>query len=154
MKEILLTQGKFALVDDEDFDSLNQYKWFYNSGYAVRWQTKTKKIFMHRVVLNITESYKEKEVDHISGNGIDNRKENLRVIAHGQNSKNRKIPNNNSTGYKGVHYQKDVSKYVAYITANKVRIYLGLFLNKEDAALAYNKAALEHHGEFAQLNNI
>ena len=155
MKKIPLTQGKFAIVDNEDFDSLNQHKWFYNQGYAVRNSSlkngKRKILLMHRVIVGIKNN---DEVDHISGNTLDNRKNNLRTLNHFENCFNRIINKNNNSGYKGVFWHKLTEKWVAQIRLNRKAIHLGLFDLKEDAAKAYNNAAQKYFGEFSRLNEI
>jgi hypothetical protein len=158
-KEIILTQGKVAIVDDEDFEYLNQWKWHthknHNNFYAVRCITisnsKQSQIKMHRLIAKPT---KDMVVDHIDGNALNNQKINLRICTSIQNSINRKLNVNNKTGYKGVNYIQTLNKYRAYINTNRIRKHLGCFINPKDAAKAYNAAALKYHGEFANLNKI
>ena len=158
MKEIELTQGKVALVDDEDYEYLRQWKWYYGceggknkSGYAVRSITNPKRalIFMHRVIMSTPTGM---ETDHINCNKIDNRKENLRVCTRLQNKKNNPLMKNNKTGYKGVSINNN--RYKVKISVNKKQIHLGYFDKVEDAAKTYNLAALKYHGKFARLNEI
>jgi len=160
-KEIQLTQGKVAIVDDEDFEYLNQWKWHCkingNNFYAVRSIKYTngkydKKIVMHRFLLNVSNS--RLHVDHVNNDSLDNRKINLRICTHDENLRNRKINLNNTSGYKGVYWHKIGKKWTSVIGINKKIIYLGLFINPIDAARAYNAAALKYHGEFANLNKI
>ena len=94
------------------------------------------------------------EIDHINGNRLDNRISNLRMATDAQNASNRKIPVNNSSGFKGVHFQKNNKNWVARIGIGKKRKHLGAFKTKEDAAKAYNAAAKEKYGEFAKLNSL
>lgn len=157
-KEIPLTQGKVALVDAEDFEYLNQWKWCaYYSGYTwyamkkIRIAKKEKDLKMHRLIVNPPDNM---EVDHINGSGLDNRKENLRICTHSQNHMNSRRQSNNTSGYKGVCFYKRVKKWIAYIKYNKKRVHLGYFNAREDAALAYNEAARKYHGEFARLNKF
>jgi hypothetical protein len=154
MRKLLLSQGKFALVDNEDYLFLNQWKWYFNQGYARRNSKRIKGekrngIFLQNVVIT---KEKNQEIDHINGNTLDNRKINLRICSHFQNSKNRKKQINNTSGYKGV--TKDHKKWMAQILINYKRKYLGRFNTKKEAALAYNKAAKFYHGEFASLNDL
>ena len=98
-------------------------------------------------------------VDHINGNKLDNRKQNLRFVTQQQNCFNskRKKPHPNSKNpshYKGVSWRNDRNKWRSTITKDGKRIYLGLFENAQDAALAYNKAAKKYHGKYAKLNNF
>jgi hypothetical protein len=156
MKEIPLTQGKVALVDDEDFDYLNQWKWYaakMGKGiYAQRnqWDNgRSSTITMHRLLIEIPEGLM---VDHINRNGLDNRKSNLRAVTAQQNRLNTapsgKIP------YRGVckYPYKTARQYYAQIVVNYKLIYLGVYLTAEEAALAYDQKAKEFHGEFACLN--
>lgn len=149
MKKIKLTKNKVALVDDVDFDLLNKYNWWYHkSGYALRIENK-KTIRMHRVIANCPEN---KEIDHINGNRMDNRKINLRICTSSQNSKNRKLQKNNKSGYKGVSYRKRDKKWIVYICVNRKNKYIGIFKNIKDASNAYNIAAVQYYKEFANLN--
>lgn len=149
MKIIELTQGKQTIVDDEDYESVSQWSWHYNGGYAVRCPVKGhKRTFLHRFIMNTPDG---KETDHINGDKLDNRKENLRICNVSQNAANRKVQNNNS-GYKGVHYRRN--KWEAHIKINGKLIDLGRHPTPEDAALAYNKKATEIFGEFAKLNEV
>lgn len=150
--------GLFALVDNEDFAYLNQWKWqLSNRGYASRpkWLkprklNKQTTIYMHRFILD----FPVLEVDHINMNKLDNRKENLRLVTDYQNALNRGKHKDNKSGFKGVSWVKRDKKYKAEITVNKKYNYLGLFDTKEEAAQAYNNEAKKYHGEFAKLNQI
>jgi hypothetical protein len=158
MKEIQLTQGKVALVDDADYLYLNQFKWHIykqnrNNFYArtVIYQNKKRiGIVMHRLLL-ICEG---KIIDHISGDGLDNRRSNIRCCTKSENAINRRININNNSGYKGVSWYKVVKKWRAQIQYKKIVYHLGTYDKRIDAAKAYNKAAIKFHGEFAKLNEI
>ena len=151
--KIPLTQGKFALVDKQDFKRINQYKWhiFSQKGYAVRDKVvngKKKKISMHRYIMKPP---KEMEVDHINGNVLDNRRKNLRICTHQQNCSNRKGINK----LRGFTKRKDKflkKPYCARIMVNYKNLYLGYYATPEEAAKTYDKAAKKYFGEFAQLN--
>ena len=143
MKEILLSKGYVAIVDDEDFDFLNQWKWqarfnkTSNSYYASRYEggrNNRKYIAMHRVVMNAPANM---QVDHIHHNTLDNRKKELRLVTKSQNQMNSRINCKNKTGYKGVSWHKSDKKFVAQIKINGKRIWLGGFDLLEDAAEAY-----------------
>jgi len=154
---IKLTQNQSAIVDVEDFQELNQFKWYAIKDCATYYARRTinigqtaKVVAMHRQVLK----YKGLLViDHINGNGLDNRKANLRIATPAQNSYNvRKITRPCSSKYRGVSKSKQINKWAAYIAKNRKRTHLGFFENEIDAAKAYDKAAKELHGEFARLN--
>ena len=161
MTEIPLTQGKVALVDDEDYERLNQFKWYAkkdyrcNIWYAIRntqyIDGKRKQIRMHREIMNIIGDIKK--VDHINGNGLHNLKENLRVGTHQQNMCNRKLPHkNNKLSIKGVRNLPGSKKFHARITVNGKEIHLGYFNVLGDADSAYRIAEEKYFGEFARLN--
>jgi hypothetical protein len=152
VKEIQLTQGKVAIVDDEDFEYLNRWTWHYCTGYAKRIidiNGKRKRIRMHRAVLDTPDGI---ETDHINRNKLDNRKENLRYCTRAENMRNVCTRGNNLSGYKGVGW--NLGKWRSRITIDGKRICLGRFVNVKDAAQAYNKSAKEHYGEFAYLNKL
>lgn len=152
MKEIRLTQGKIALVDDEDFEWLNQWKWYVDKGYATRnirlESGKRITIKMHRMILGLNVG-DEMFGDHINGNRSDNRRENLRSCSHAENQRNAKKNSNNSSGFKGVSFDKQHKKWVAQISINGKGSRIGFFSTPEAAHSAYCAAALKHHGEFA-----
>lgn len=163
MKKISLTQNQFTLVDDSDFDWLNQWKWnatwnpHTKSFYAVRGiylgggrkNSKTTSIKMHRLIINVS---KNKQVDHINHDTLDNRRKNLRICTRAENSMNRKLNINNTSGYKGISWNKPTKKWMAQIRKNGIGIHLGLFANIYQAAKAYDQAAKKLFGEFAKLN--
>lgn len=162
MKKIALTQGKFALVDDDMFEYLNQWKWYCNRNkiypnkmYAARRKTigyyKSKIILMHREILNYNG---KKNVDHIDGFGLNNQRRNLRICEVAQNIRNQKLHKNNTSGYKGVIWFKPTQQWRAQIMVNRKCLSLGYFNNILDAARAYNKGAEKYFGEFARLNKI
>jgi len=160
MKTIPLTQGKFAIVDDDDFNWLNQWKWYAAkdglSWYVCRGRLSIK---MHREILGLKKG-DGKETDHKNGNGLDNRRCNLRICTRAENVRNMQKDNNCTSKYKGVHWQKGEirkgkqykGKWASQIVYNYKHIYLGLFNNEIDAAFAYDKAAKELFGEFVYLN--
>lgn len=158
MKEIKLTQGKIALVDEDDFEYLNSFKWYYNNGYAVRaiYNNNNKKSLerMHRSIMNINSEYLKNQIDHINLNKLDNRKVNLRVVTLQQNSFNRKSHTNSSSKYKGVSWLKRDKKWNSSICKDGKSYYLGRFINEIDAAKKYNDKAIELFGEYAKLNLI
>lgn len=134
MAKIKLTKGKYAIVDDEDFDFLSQWKWKYHKdNYAVRTSTGSKQVYMHREVLKTP---KGKLTDHINRNGLDNRRANLRLVSYSQNALNTGVPQNNTSGYKGVVWHKQKKLWQAQINISKRCIYLGSFKKLEDAVMA------------------
>lgn len=156
MKEIKLTQGQVALVDDEDYEYLNQWKWCANRSiggyYAVRTDKqkadqKRETICMHRLILNAPKGL---QVDHINHNTLDNTKQNLRICTNSQNQMNRS-PCGKSK-YLGVTYYRNNTCLRASIKANNKSIHLGYFKTEEEAAHAYDEAAKKYFGEFANLN--
>lgn len=160
MKQIPLTRGKFSIVDDDVFEFLSQWKWLCTTdGYAARQQhisyfngkKKNKLIKMHNVIMNPPDGM---EVDHRDPtNKLDNRRDNLRNCTGAQNRMNRRPFKGKVSEYKGVWWRKDRKRWVAEITIDGKKIQLGHFAREEDAAQAWNFAALEHHGEFARLNH-
>jgi hypothetical protein len=146
MKKIKLTQNKYTLVDDENYDYLNQFNWYCHSeNYAVRTDKFGKAIYMHRIIMNISNKL---YIDHINANGLDNRKENLRICNKKQNAGNSKLYKNNTSGIKGVTWHKASKKWRAVITINKKVKNLGYFSDKNNAKLIYEKAAKQHFEEF------
>lgn len=155
MKEIPLTRGLVAIVDDQDFEELLKYKWHALKGkftfYAARSSGK-KVILMHRQILGISE--RTMFVDHINGIGVDNCRTNIRACSMNENNTNKRGYKNNISGAKGVGIMKGGKKWRALITHNKKQVYLGCFDTPTEAAKAYNEAALRLHGEFAFLNQV
>jgi hypothetical protein len=151
MKEIKLTKNQVAIVDDDQFDTVSQFKWYCGKdGYAKRSQNK-KIVFMHRVIMSPDNN---KLVDHINGDTLDNRKTNLRYCNNQQNNYNRGPMSHNISGYKGVSWRKSNQKWYAQIKHNAKTKYIGYFKTKEEAAIAYNNVASKLFGEFARLNKI
>ena len=156
MKKIPLTRGKFALVDDEDFDELNKSRWYAlkgkNTYYAekkIRKRGVWTSIGMHRAILKIKKGL---VCDHINGNGLDNRRVNLRICRQGENTWNSRRQSNNTSGYKGVYWHKHSKKWYSRITVNSKTKSLGYYDDKKEAAIAYDLAAKQYYGEFARLN--
>lgn len=157
MKKIFLPGGHVAIVDAEDYESLTQWKWHFNKGYAVRkayvgvvdGKEKYKNIRIHRLVIKAPEDL---QVDHINGNRLDNRKSNLRLCSAYQNNLNRCGVKNTSSKYKGVSWRGYINKWTAQIEVNGKYKHIGCFYDECDAALAYNLIAAEYFSEFAYFN--
>lgn len=163
MKTIPLTKGMEAVVDDCDYEHLMQWKWLYTqrvgTGYAECHRTvngKRQTIRMHTLVaercgLRCGDGV---EVDHRNHDGLDNRRGNLRLATRAQNLANRGLLRNNTSGFKGVCWDRSRKKWLAYIDVAGRRRHLGRFGDRGDAAGAYNEAALKYYGEFACLNPV
>jgi hypothetical protein len=153
-KEIIVYGGLKAIVDDEDFERLAPYKWHMVGNYVCRTDrtvSPKRTIYMHKEIMNCPKGF---VVDHINGNTLDNRKENLRIATTEQNRFNQKLRYNSSTGYKGVTFNKRFNKYQARIFKDNKTYSLGYFDNPHDAARMYNFWARDLFGEFARLNII
>ena len=151
MREIPLTQGKIALIDDEDYELISQYKWCAHQTFSGHWYAKAKggKISMHRLLMG---AKKGEQIDHVDGKGLDNRRANLRFATQMQNNGNMKKQTGTSSQYKGVAWDKSRSKWIVHIHRGNKQFFLGRFENEEDAARVYDAAAKEYFGEFAYTN--
>ena len=148
MKQIPLTQGKFALVDDEDYEKLSQSKWNERGTRTNVYARTQGGLSMHRLLMGSQGD----EIDHIDGNGLNNQKSNLRVCTRAENSRNRKLGKTNKSGYKGVSWKTENKKWQVAIMKDAKQIHLGYFFCLIKAAKAYDKAAKKLFGEFAKLN--
>jgi len=155
-KLLHLTQDKVAIVDAEDFDRLNKYKWHVSKSsrtfYASRNKSRKicrREIYMHRLIINVPPGM---FVDHIDHNGLNNRRSNLRLCTAQQNAWNHRPQLRGKSKYKGVSWRKDGNVFRAQIWHNGKSVNLGRFKNEIDAAKAYDKAAKKFFGEFAYLN--
>lgn len=152
-------KGEFyAIVDDEDFDALNAYRWSAipakprGKWYAIRSVKdgeKRKYFLMHVQIMNPPKGL---EVDHKDGDGLRNTRDNLRICSHQQNTQNMKMHKNNTSGYKGVCWNSLFHKWQVGICINGKNVALGYFPDPISAARAYDAAALQHFGEFALTN--
>jgi len=156
MKRIPLTQGKYATVDDRFYKRLMAMaSWSYHKskggGYA-HGIVNGKWAFMHRVIWKLAGRRLPRLLDHRDNNGLNNQLDNLRPATYSQNIHHRGPTRRNTSGYKGVYYQRRSKKWYTQIMVRGVYHYLGCFKNARKAALAYDKAALRYIGEFAHLN--
>ncbi len=160
MREIALTQGQYALVDDADYEELSKYKWralknVSGIWYAVR-QYKNKDGFwklmsMHRHLLRLNFGDK-RQGDHLNHNGLDNRRCNIRICNPHQNHANERPAKNGTSKFKGVSWCNRTKKWAAQIQVKGKAIFLGRFSFEELAALAYDMAAMKYFRDFANFN--
>lgn len=160
MKEIKLTQGKVALVDDADYEWLSQWKWYamkqHNTFYAVRnvWvgKNKARGIRMHRLILGLTDfSIKSDHKDH---NGLNNQRYNLRAATNSQNAFNNRSHQDSTSPFLGVSFFKRDGNWQAQISTDGKQKHIGFYKSEVEAAKAYNEAAIQYHGVFANLNAV
>jgi len=159
MKKIPLTQGQFALVDDEGFEELSKFKWYvrkFNGRYCAARSSgkidgKYSALLMHREILGLKPG-DGLVGDHINHNTLDNRRNNLRVCTQTQNLRNRTSRKGSSSKFLGVNWDKTNKKWRAQIKSSGKSVYLGCFDSELKAAKTYDEAAFEHYGEFANLN--
>ncbi len=164
MKEIELTQEQVTLVNDEDFEWLNQWKWFAHydwRGKCFYAQRNAPRIKDKRVIIHMSREIikcpKNLQVDHADGNTLNNQRYNIRICTSTENLRNRRPWINCTSKHKGVGWHKQTEKWIARIYTRDIfdqpmNIFLGLFNSEEEAALAYDKAALREFGEFAYFN--
>ena len=145
-----LSQGEWALVDDTDIKRVSKYSWSITTkaGYAQAGRIKNNPVLMHRFILDFPDG----EIDHINHNKLDNRRSNLRICSHEQNSYNTKLRSDSTTSFKGVSFDKSRNRFCSFINQNSSRYFLGYFSTPEEAAEAYDEKAIELFGEFAYLN--
>jgi hypothetical protein len=160
MKTIPLTKGKAAIVDDADYEWLVKFKWFASSAPSGRFYAmrnvpsdvrRQKKLRMHRAITGCDNGL---DVDHINGDSLDNRRGNLRICTRSQNQCNRGKTRVGTSGFKGVSWFKGKSRWRAAIRLDGRSKHLGYYDSKVSAAIAYNIAAVQMHGEFARLNDV
>ncbi len=154
MKLIPLTQGKVAIVSDEDYEHLCTFKWhadkkgltFYAARSLKREKGKPRQqVYMHQSVAG------SKRIDHRDGNGLNNQRDNLRACSQMHNSRNR-VGTVHTSPFKGVCWATEKKKWKAYIRVNYQRINLGYYIDPTLAAIAYDLSAMQHFGEFAKTN--
>lgn len=156
VKNILDRIPRKVLIDPEDFHLVSQYTWriSVDNGYVVATTKDNKTIRIHRLIL---EPKHGNYVDHINHNKLDNRRANLRECSPVLSSCNRRVCKNNKSGFKGVFKitgENYTKPWRAKIAFNGIKSYLGDFKTPEEAAIAYNRAALKIHGKYACINKI
>lgn len=145
-----------AIIDDEDFDRVSQHTWYafpgrhtFYAGTNIRRDDRQVQLAMHRLLLGL--GFGDKRFgDHVDGNGLNNRRQNIRIATRGQNGANRRSAKGSSSRFVGVSFNKYHKKWTAKIRTR----WLGYFETEVEAAAAYNEAALHSHGEFARLNDL
>jgi hypothetical protein len=157
--ELKLTNGKVAIVDEEDYNNLIKYKWYATLGKSGYYAKSNRVGYMHRFIVKTPPNM---ITDHINHNTLDNRKSNLRICTYGQNKMNSSAKKNGKSKYLGVSVIKNIRKhkqntkiyiyYLAEISKDCKVIYSKLFKIELDAAKQYDNWAKEVHGEFANLN--
>lgn len=170
MKRVLLhgAIGGITIVDDEDYHFASSTKWYNSNGYAATMlyvgggvkNRKQRRLALHRLILErkLDRPLRWNElVDHVNCDRLDNRRANLRLTSHSMNLANKRRGSNNTTGYKGVYYLKikpetEMKRWQAYVKRDGVRLILGNYATKEEAAYVYDQAALQLFGEFAYTN--
>ncbi len=162
VKQIPLTQCKIALVDEKDYERVSQFKWYAHKSnnttfYAVRNSStsggkKRARIYMHRFILGLTRS--NILADHKDRDGLNNQRKNLRITDKKGNAGNTVMKPKKYSSFKGVCFRNDTNKWIAHIHINMIQKNLGNFVSEKEAALAYNRAARQHFGKFALLNEI
>lgn len=154
-KEIPLSKGKVAVIDDCDYHRLSEYEWYCldppksKTFYAARNLPGGGMTSMHRAIMGDPDG---KCVDHVDGDGLNNRRENLRVCSHKENIRAQRPQEGRSSQYRGVSWYKRLEKWRAAIKVDGKEIWLGVFREEDEAAEAYDRAALKHFGEFAYTN--
>ena len=154
MMIIKTREGEEIIVDDDDFAELSKSIWHLSRGYARRYMRNESgervALLMHRQIMGLSNADARIEVDHINGNKLDNRRQNLRVCTHAENQRNRGALSNNKCGYKGVHQRRDTNKFEAQIKYMGRIKKLGCFDNPELAHEMYCLAADMLHGSFSR----
>lgn len=148
---IALTRDMHAIIDDQDKDLISPYTWhaacLHGYWYAMSSTSgNNKPLYMHRVILMPPPNVL---IDHRNGNGLDNRRHNLRLCNHQENARNAKLSSNNSSGMAGVHWHIHQQRWIARITVDYKKIQLGSFKDLDEAIAARKAAELEYFGEFA-----
>jgi len=160
-RKIPLSNGKYAIVDDEDYELVSKFKWHYlpsnRNGYAISHchlgmlnkKRITSTILLHRLIMRPPKGV---NIDHISGNGLDCKRNNMRFCNQSENLRNSRPQKNTRSKYKGVSWHNKLGKWRAYINISAKQIHLGIYGSEIEAAHAYNAASIKYFGDFAYLN--
>lgn len=157
MKIIFFNNNIEVLIDDEDYNLISQYSWYLHKNKSGNKYARTchktinyksYHIYMHHMILGKRQGFEE---DHINGNGLDNRRQNLRFVTRSQNNMNR-IKRRGTSNYKGVFWSTQADKWQSRIRKDNRLYHIGFFLSETDAAIAYDNKAKELFGEYAVLN--
>lgn len=149
MKSLKVSKQHIAIVDDRDYNMVSEFKWVYTKGYATT-KVKNKRIYMHRLILGTPKGL---DTDHIDGDKLNNIRCNLRIVTHQENGFNSFKQKNNTSGYKGVTWNKQHGKWKVQLGLNYGRIHLGYFVNVINAAKAYDVGAIKYFDKkYAKLN--
>lgn len=151
MKKVELTKNKVATVDDCDFKKVSKFNWYCQETLSNRFYARrtTDGLYLHTFLMG---NFKNKVIDHINGNSLDNTRDNLRFCDFVENLHNKKVYKNNKTGLKGIF--RDRNRWRARITVEKRKISIGSYASKNEAALAYDHAAKHYFGNFALTNFV
>ncbi len=157
MKQIKLGNGLFSLIDDRDLISVSKFNWYTSESKKGKFYVKrleSPQIYLHRFLMDSPEG---KQIDHINGNRLDNRKSNLRMVSQTQNNYNSIKRIGTTSKFKGVFYDKSGKRIKRWTTQGRIlgkKTFLGRYLTQEEAAKTYDTFALKHYGEFAKTNFI
>jgi hypothetical protein len=154
MKSIPLTKGRVALIDDEDYERVSQYKWCLSCGRYAQSKMgnrRNKPVYLHRFIMNAQPG---QEVDHINRNTLDNRRSNLRFCSHQKNMANSVHVKKGASGYRGVFLDKRRGTFYAQVVVNGKAYTSSGYRTAKEAAIAYNKMNNQHNGEFGILNEV
>lgn len=151
MRNIKTIKNNLIIVDNNNYYNLNKFEWNISCGYPYRYK-KGHIWFIHWDVIG--KPKKGFVTDHINGNKLDNRLENLRICNTSQNHCNKGLQKNNKSGFKGVCWHKKRKKWRVKVQKDKKIVFSNEFYNKIDAANAYNIAVIKYHGKFARINNV
>lgn len=153
MKQIISANGRQILVDDTDYETIAQFRWYTNPHKGLCYAFNSNGDSVHGLIMQPNTKTGEM-VDHIDGNGLNNKRDNLRICTCHQNILNSKSKENATSKFKGVKYNNRLKKWIARISYNYQSYLIGEYDTENEAALAYNQKAIELHKGFARLNII